>query len=209
MSVFWKFARGRGSSSSPGNVNGVSIKPYVIATGALLADTAYMGGFGGGVTLHASVKNVSLDPYAEFIQQSFRNSTFYPLASGMTGPLSTYGILASGPVGSGLSWQSRVAYAHANDQVAFDSYDSFLADVWLPWNFTVGSGRPWTLIPTAGVTTWNYKAPDPIDRSAEYRACHGVARRSRARNSDLAEIRSRLFGAISFRPVERRSVRDA
>jgi hypothetical protein len=146
---------------SPGNVNGVSIKPYVIATGALLADTAYMGGLGGGVTLHASVKNVSLDPYAEFVQQSFRNSTFYPLASGMTGPLSTYGILASGPVGSGLSWQSRVAYAHANDQMAFDSYDSFLADVWLPWNFTVGSGRPWTLIPTAGVTTWNYKAPDP------------------------------------------------
>jgi hypothetical protein len=146
---------------SPGDIHGVSVKPYVIATGALLADTAYMGGLGGGVTLHASVKNVSLDPYAEFVQQSFRNSTFYPLASGMTGPLQTYGILASGPVGSGMSWQSRLAYAHASDQVAFDSYDSFLADVWLPWNINVWGPRAWTLIPTGGVTTWDYKAPDP------------------------------------------------
>jgi hypothetical protein len=147
---------------SPGNVNGITVKPYVVATGTLLADVAYMGGIGGGLTAHANVSSVSLDPYAEFVQQSFRNSTFYPLASGMTGPLSTYGTLASGPIGSGLSWQSRLAYAHTNDQFAFDSYDSFIGDLWLPWNFSfLGGGRPWTLIPSAGVTTWNYKAADP------------------------------------------------
>ena len=33
---------------SPGNVNGVTVKPYVVTTGALLADVAYMGGIGGG-----------------------------------------------------------------------------------------------------------------------------------------------------------------
>lgn len=147
---------------SPGNVNGVTVKPYVVTTGALLADVAYMGGVGGGLTAHATVANVSFDPYAEWVQQSFRNSTFYPLASGMTGPLSTYGTLASGPIGSGLGWQSRVAYAHANDQFAYDSYNSFIGDLWLPWSFSVpGGGRPWTLIPSGGVTTWNYKAADP------------------------------------------------
>jgi hypothetical protein len=147
---------------SPGNVNGITVKPYVVATGTLLADEAYMGGIGGGLTAHATVANVSLDPYAEWVQQSFRNSTFYPLASGMTGPLSTYGTLASGPIGSGLSWQSRLAYAHTNDQFAFDSYDSFIGDLWLPWSFSIpGGSRPWTLIPSAGVTTWNYKAADP------------------------------------------------
>ena len=63
---------------------------------------------------------MSFDPYAEFVQQSFRNSTFYPLASGMTGPLSDLRYSQpSGPVGSGLNWQSRVAYAHANDQIRF------------------------------------------------------------------------------------------
>jgi len=147
---------------SPGNVNGVTIKPYVVATGALLADDAYMGGIGGGLTAHAMLGNVSLDPYAEFVQQSFRNSAFYPVASGMTGPLSTYGVQAAGPVAAGLSWQSRVAYAHASAQSAFDTYDSFVADLWLPWNFSfTGGGRPWTVIPSAGVTTWRYGAPDP------------------------------------------------
>jgi hypothetical protein len=147
---------------SPGNVNGITIKPYVVTTGILLADVAYMGGIGGGLTAHATVANVSLDPYAEWVQQNFRNSTFYPLASGMTGPLATYGTLASGPIGSGLSWQSRVAYAHANDQFVYDTYNSFIGDLWLPWSFSVpGSSRPWTLIPSGGVTTWNYRAPDP------------------------------------------------
>jgi hypothetical protein len=147
---------------SPGNVNGITVKPYVVATGALLADAAYMGGIGGGLTAHANVSSVSLDPYAEFVQQSFRNSTFYPLASGMTGPLSTYGTLASGPIASELSWQARLAYAHTNDQFAFDSYDSFIGDLWLPWSFSfLGGGRPWTVIPSAGVTTWNYKVADP------------------------------------------------
>jgi hypothetical protein len=32
------------------------------------------------------------------VQQSFRNLTLYPLASGMNGPLQTYGLQASGPI---------------------------------------------------------------------------------------------------------------
>src|SRR6516165_1653969 len=83
-----------------------------------------MGGIGGGLTVHAKAGNVSLDPYAEIVQQSFRSSTFYPLATGLSGTLSTAGVQAYGPIASGLSWQSRVAFAHANDQSAFDSYNS-------------------------------------------------------------------------------------
>lgn len=147
---------------SPGDVNGVTVKPYLVATGAFLADAAYMGGIGGGLTVHANAGRVSLDPYAEFVQQSYRNSTFYPLASGMSGPLSTYGLQASGPVASGLNWQARLAYAHSSAQTAFDGYDSYVADVWLPWTIPVWGDRPWTFIPTAGVTRWLYDAPDPF-----------------------------------------------
>jgi hypothetical protein len=144
----------------------LTVKPYVVVTGATLPDAAYMGGIGGGLTLHATVANVSLDPYGEVVQQSFRNSSFYPLASGLSGTLSTVGLQASGPIASGMAWQSRLAYARASDQFAFDSYKSFAADVWLPWAFYwptpwAGSSR-WTIIPTAGVTTWNYDAPDPF-----------------------------------------------
>jgi len=147
---------------SPGDANGVTIKPYAVATGGLLADAPYYGGLGGGLTLHAAMKNVSIDPYVEVVHQSFVNSTLYPLASGLTGTLSTYGLQAAGPIASGLSWQSRLAYAHANDQFAFDTYDSYVADVWLPFSSSLGSGGSrWTLIPTAGVTQWLYGAPDP------------------------------------------------
>ena len=82
----------------------LSIKPYLIATGALLADAPYYGGLGGGLTLHTNIGNVALDPYAEIVQQSFRNSSFYPLASGLSGTLSTYGLQASGPVVNSVSW---------------------------------------------------------------------------------------------------------
>ena len=149
-------------SLAPGNANAVTIKPYLVATGALLADTPYSGGLGGGLTLHANIGTVSLDPYAEIVRQSYINSTFYPLASGLTGTLSTYGLQAAGPIGGGLSWQSRLAYAHAEDQFAFDSFNSYTADLWLPWNFYVfEGGKPWTLVPSGGVTQWLYGAPDP------------------------------------------------
>jgi hypothetical protein len=147
---------------SPGDINGLTVKPYVVATGAILADAPYMGGLGGGLTAHAKAGNVSLDPYVEVVQQSFRNSSFYPLATGLSGTLSTVGVQASGPIASGLSWQSRVAFARANDQFAFDSYKSFASDIWLPWLISWGGMRPWTIIPTAGVTTWQYGAPDPF-----------------------------------------------
>ena len=159
----------------------LSIKPYLVATGALLADAPYYGGLGGGLTLHTNLGNVALDPYVEIVQQSFRNSSFYPLASGLSGTLSTYGLQASGPVVNSLSWQSRLGFGHASDQYGPYSYDVYAADIWLPWNFSFpGDGRVWTLIPSAGVSRWLYSAPDPnIDptqtpRSTEWRVGLGL-----------------------------------
>ena len=93
---------------SPGDINGLTVKPCVVATGAILADAPYMGGIGGGLTLHATAGNVSLDPYGEVVQQSFRNSSFYPLATGLSGTLSTVGLQASGPD----RFRARLAIAH-------------------------------------------------------------------------------------------------
>ncbi len=144
------------------SVTGLSIKPYVVATGGQLSDAPYYGGLGGGLTVHAKIGEVALDPYVEIVQQSFRNLTLYPLASGMSGTLSTYGLQASGPVYAALSFQSRALFAHANDNFTPYSYNSWADDIWLPWNFSpLGDGRTWTLIPTAGVSWWQYKAPDP------------------------------------------------
>jgi hypothetical protein len=144
------------------SVTGLSIKPYVVVTGGQLADAPYYGGLGGGLTVHGKIGEVALDPYVEIVQQSFRNLTLYPLASGMSGTLSTYGLQASGPVYAALSFQSRALFAHANDNFTPYSYNSWADDIWLPWNFSpLGDGRTWTLTPTAGISWWQYKAPDP------------------------------------------------
>jgi len=143
-------------------INGLSFKPYVIASGGQLADAPYYGSAGGGFTVHANAGQVALDPYVEVVRQTFRNLTLYPLASRMNGTLETVGLQASGPVYSSLSFQSRASFAHADASFTPYSYDSWAADIWLPWNFSpLGDGRSWTLIPTAGVSWWQYKAPDP------------------------------------------------
>jgi len=165
----------------PASEGAVSVKPYVIATGALLADAPYYGSAGGGITVHANLGDVAFDPYVEVVQQSFRGSTLYPLAGGLNGTLSTYALQGSGPIAAGLNWQSRVTFAHANAAFSPDGYNSYAADVWLPWNFSLGGDGPtWTLTPTAGASRWLYNAPDPtIDplttpRSTEWRVGLGL-----------------------------------
>ncbi len=90
----------------------MSIKPYAVATGALLADAPYYGSAGGGLTLHASVGDIAFDPYVEIVQQSYRSSNLYPLASDLSGMLATYALQAAGPITTGLVWVSRIAYDH-------------------------------------------------------------------------------------------------
>jgi hypothetical protein len=192
---------------TPGSPYAVSIKPYFVATGALLADTVYSGGAGGGLTLHANLGNIALDPFAEYVQQSFRNSSFYPLASNLSGPLTTVGLRASGPIASGLGWQTRGAFAHSSASFGPDSYDAYIADLWLPWNFSLlGDGRTWTLTPIAGFTHWQYSAPDPnVDplntpRTTEWRVGLGldVPIWSKVYMSALAQYRADTSNIAAF-----------
>ena len=147
---------------TPGSPNAISIKPYGIVSGTLLADTGYSGSAGGGVTMHGNIGPVALDPFAEVVQQSFRNSSFYPLASNLSGPLTTVGLQAAGPIASGIGWQTRGVFGHSSASFGPDSYDVYAADFWLPWNYSfLGDGRMWTVTPIAGFTHWQYNAPDP------------------------------------------------
>jgi hypothetical protein len=172
---------GPGLGIGANGLNGASIKPYVVATGALLADAPYYGGLGGGLTAHLNAGNVALDPFVEIIQQSYRNSALYPLASGLSGTLANYALQASGPIYGGLGWQSRLTFAHAQNDFEPYSYNRYSGDIWLPWYFSVpGTAKNWSLTPTFGVSRWQYKAPDPtIDpattrRDLEWRAGVGL-----------------------------------
>ena len=76
------------------NLNGASVKPYVAAAGATLADAPYLGSVGGGVTMHFNWAEVGLNPYVEFRRLGYLNSDLYPLASGLDGTLATFALQA-------------------------------------------------------------------------------------------------------------------
>jgi hypothetical protein len=161
--------------------NGASIKPYVATTGGLLADQVYSGGIGGGVTVHANVLGIGWDPYAEVIQQSYRNSDVYPLASGLGGPLTTVALQAYAPIVSGWNLQARIAYQRDDANFNPYGYNAFFADLWLPWNFSFpGDRRVWTITPSFGVIDWFYFSPDPFinptttQHSIEWRVALGL-----------------------------------
>ena len=143
-------------------MNGASIKLYAVATGATLADSPYLGSYGGGVTMHVNLANVALDPYVEFRRLDYRSSGLYPLASGLDGTLSTYALQAGGPIFQFLRWQARFALNRADDAFPWYSYDRYAFDFWLPC--TVPSpwgGRSWVVTPSLGLAPWLYRSPDP------------------------------------------------
>lgn len=144
-------------------LNSASIKPYVVATGATLADAPYLGSFGGGVTMHFNWAKVELDPYVEFRSMDYHNSTLYPLASGLNGSLSALGLLAAGKIVEDVRWQAKLAFTHSDDAFSWYSYNRYAIDILFP--ATVPSpwgGRGWIVTPSFGVGQWLYRQPDPI-----------------------------------------------
>ena len=141
---------------------GLSIKPYFIATG----DAGRRGLLrrprrrprpraSSSATLRSTLT-------AEIVRRlcATRRSIRWPAArAARCRPI---GLQASGPVYASLGFQSRVTYAHANANFNPFGYNAYAGDIWLPWNFSpLNDGRTWTLTPTAGVSWWQYNAPDP------------------------------------------------
>jgi hypothetical protein len=143
-------------------LSGASIKPYVAATGATLADAAYLGSIGGGVTVHLNWANVAFDPYVEFRGLDYRNSTLYPLASGLDGTLLAVALPAAGQIIEGVRWLARIAFYHSDDASPWYSYDRYAFDLWVPCSVSSPwGGRSWTVTPSLGVSPWLYRQPDP------------------------------------------------
>jgi hypothetical protein len=161
-------------------LNGASIKPYVVATGAMLADAPYLGAVGGGVTMHVNLADVALDPFAEFERGNYRSSELFPFAAGLDGTLSTYALQATGPLLRDVRWSGRIAFNHSDDAFPWFSFDRYALDFCLYWTVpTPWGGRSWTVTPGFGVAKWIYGAPDPTispfiaERAFEWQA--GVA----------------------------------
>jgi len=163
------------------SLNGASIKPYVAATGATLADAAYLGSIGAGVTMHLNWANVAFDPYVEFRGSDYRDSALYPLASGLDGTLLAVALPVAGQIIEGVRWQARFAYYHSDDASPWYSYDRYAFDLWVPCSVpSPWGGRNWTVTPSLGVSPWLYRQPDPAtdpfttERDLEWRVGLGL-----------------------------------
>lgn len=161
-------------------LNGASIKPYVLATGATLGDAPYLGAVGGGITMHLNLANVALDPYFEFERGNYRSSELFPFAAGFDGTLSTYALQAAGPLLPDVRWLGRVAFNHSDDAFPWFSFDRYALDLGLYWSVQMPwGGRSWIVTPGFSVAQWVYRAPDPTinafaaERALEWQA--GVA----------------------------------
>ncbi len=162
-------------------LKGASIKPYAVATGALLADAPYLGSAGGGLTMHLNLADVGFDPFVEVRQSGYHDSSLYPLASGLDGALISVGLPAAGQIVEGLQWRSRFAFNHSDTAFAWYSFDRYALDVSFPASVpSPWGGGNWTLTPSFGAGEWLYRQPDPAsnpfitERDIEWTAGVGV-----------------------------------
>ena len=79
--------------------------------------------FWGRVTEHFNWADIAWDPYVEFRQMDYRSSSLCPLASGLTGTLTTVAPQAAGIVSEGFRWQTRLAFYSSNDAAPWFSYN--------------------------------------------------------------------------------------
>ena len=142
----------------------LSIKPYVIAGAAALADRPYSGGLGGGVTLRFDLGAfATVEPLVEVRQRDYQSSSVYPLAEGLSGTLGAYAVRAGGALLPNLRWVTRIGFDHDEARYAAYGYNRLSFDLWLPWDFAspLGDGRRWVLAPSFGIRESRYRAPDP------------------------------------------------
>jgi tetratricopeptide (TPR) repeat protein len=162
-------------------LSGASFKPYVAVAGAILAGAPYLGTFGGGISVRFNLANIALNSYVEVRGLDYRNSSLYPLASGLDGTLATFALQAAGQFVEGCGWEARFALNHSDSSFSWFSYNRYAFDFWFPCTFpSPWGGRGWTVAPSIGVAPWIYRQPDPVnfplitEHALEWRAGIGL-----------------------------------
>ena len=145
---------------------GVSVKPYAVVGGTIVADDKYLRTLGGGMTTRFHVTDTTtIEPYVELRDRLFYNSSDYPDAADQDGILATYAIYSAGTLGQRMSWVARVGYNRVNADDNDNSYDQPFAE--LAWRFRFdpfGTGeqqRDWSVTPYASINWKDYDGPDP------------------------------------------------
>lgn len=150
-------------------IKGGSVKVYGIGNVASLADAPFLATAGVGVLMDLPASStVTVEPFVEYRNRNFNNSSTYPTAAQLTGNLLTTGFILGGPIPAvqGLSWAARFAYeANRADSFAYNSYDRLSVDLLVPYAFTRswgGTEHKLVVTPQVGFSYAGYRAPNPL-----------------------------------------------
>ncbi|HVV92256.1 MAG TPA: tetratricopeptide repeat protein [Hyphomicrobiales bacterium] len=151
-------------------IKGGSVKVYGIGNVASLADAPFLATAGVGVLADLPLgTTMAVEPFLEYRNRNFNNSTTYQTAAQLTGNLVTAGFIVGGPLAPvpGLSWAARLAYEanRVDSRFTFNSYDRFALDLLVPYAFTRswgGEAHQIVVTPQAGFSYAAYQRPDPI-----------------------------------------------
>ena len=157
----------------PDALPGVTIKPYVIANAATLANDPYLASVGGGVSLRFDLgSSTAIEPFVEYRRREHRSLEHFLDAEDLTGDLVTAAVQAGGPLFGRVRWQSRIAFDHNDAVKDYYSFDRIWMELGFPWelNSLWGGQNAVVLTPTVGYSFASYRDPNPlIDRTVRRR----------------------------------------
>jgi tetratricopeptide (TPR) repeat protein len=142
-----------------------SVKYYLIGDLVWLGGVKYFQAGGGGVSARTALGSLGIaEAFVEDRHRTFYDSLNFPTASQQTGDLLTSAIttdLVFGPV----HFVTRIGYDDNHAIFDFNSYKSYSIDLAFPYGFTAtlfGQPHQFVIAPTAGYSSADYVAPNPI-----------------------------------------------
>ncbi len=146
-------------------VQGLTVRPYVLANAVTLGDQPYMTTGGGGAALRWQAPWGQLEPGVEYRNRAYRNSSLYPTASDQTGNQTTGFLIGNGFFETipGLRWQGKLSMTRSVSNVASFSYRQTGFEFALPYEFAAEwslNGKPWTFAPSIALFDSRYDQPN-------------------------------------------------
>jgi tetratricopeptide (TPR) repeat protein len=142
-----------------------SVKPYVIATAALLDDQEYFHGGGGGLVFDIPIGQIVVSPFAEAVWREYENNDDINIIGGSqfedrNGVTTTAGFRLATSAYAAYRFNARLAYETRDADEDYEEFERFLAEIQFPFDVDI-KGHQLLITPLFGVRYTNYDAPDP------------------------------------------------
>jgi hypothetical protein len=161
----------------PDMIEGMTYRPYVVATYTHLDDSEYFHSFGGGLSFtNVITSTISTEVSGEHVRKDYRNNAENPTADGQNGSESTLradvnfaiGTNSLLSIGGGVKYEDADQSLYSNTEYMATAAYTLVYDV--PYVEELGViGNRWTSSLSVSRLWTNYHAPDPAVDPVEER----------------------------------------